>query len=383
MKVLQILPELNAGGVERGTLEIGRYLVQNGHEALVVSNGGRMLPEIEAAGIRHITIPVHRKRLNALFQIAPFRRLLEAERPDILHIRSRMPGWIAWLAWRKLDPQTRPRLVSTVHGFYSVNAYSAVMTRGERVIAVSESIRSYVLKNFPRTPADVIRVIPRGIAPADYPRGYQPWAAWREQWDQEFPALKGRRLLTLPGRITRLKGHEDFLQLVQALQAAGEPVQGVIVGEAHPGKQSYRNELEALAQRLGVADAVTFTGHRSDLREILAISDIVFSLSTQPESFGRTTLEALALGRPVIGYDHGGVGEQLRALFPAGLVAVHDETALLASTRRLLAAASTPGVVTVPYTLEAMCQSTLGVYAALVDRPAPCDSREHPAGHRD
>jgi hypothetical protein len=121
MKVLQILPELNAGGVERGTVELARHLTRSGHEALVVSQGGQLVPELESVGARHLALPVHRKHLRSLFQVRPLRRLLEQERPDILHIRSRIPGWLAWLAWRRMHPQTRPHFVSTVHGFYSVN----------------------------------------------------------------------------------------------------------------------------------------------------------------------------------------------------------------------------------------------------------------------
>ena len=112
------------------------HLVREGHEALVVSNGGRQVEALEKSGARHATLPVHKKRLGTLLQVRPLRRVFEAERPDIVHIRSRVPGWVAWLALRKMDPASRPRLVSTVHGFYSVNAYSAIMTRGERVIAV-------------------------------------------------------------------------------------------------------------------------------------------------------------------------------------------------------------------------------------------------------
>ena len=104
MKVLQILPELHAGGVECSVLEIARHLVQQGHEALVVSHGGRLVAGLEAFGARHIAMPVHRKRLSSVFQVARLRRLLALERPDLLHLQSRVPGWIGWLAWRKLPP---------------------------------------------------------------------------------------------------------------------------------------------------------------------------------------------------------------------------------------------------------------------------------------
>lgn len=365
MKVLQILPELAAGGVERGTLEIARFLRTKGHSSVVVSNGGRLVERLEREGSRHITMPVHRKSPSSFFRVIAFRKLLKRESPDILHIRSRVPGWIALMAWHTL-PGSRPHLVSTVHGFYSVNAYSAVMTRGERVIAVSQSIREYIIENYPRVSPERIRCVPRGIELKDYPRGWVPSADWLNTWHREYPGLQGRRLLALPGRITRLKGHEDFLRLIKALVSDGQNVQGLIVGDAHPRKKAYLEEIKGLAVSLGIADRVTFTGHRSDLREITAISDLTFCLSTQPESFGRTTLEALALGKPVIGYDHGGVGEQLRAILPDGRVAPRDENGLHRVTCQFLEKAPLPARIPLEYTLEQMCISTLDIYREIV-----------------
>ncbi|MFH1498874.1 MAG: glycosyltransferase family 4 protein [Verrucomicrobiota bacterium] len=363
MKVLQILPELNSGGVERGTLEIARALIAAGHEALVVSNGGRLVAELEALGARHISLPVHKKRLSSLRQVRPLRRLLAEEKPDIVHIRSRVPGWLAWLAWRKLDPATRPHLVSTVHGFYSVNAYSKIMTRGERVIAVSESVRDYVLKNYPDVVNDRIRVIHRGVSPEEFPRGYQPSAEWRAKWVAEHPEFVGKKLLLLPGRITRWKGQADLIRLVAALKAAGHAVQGLIAGETHAKKRAFEEELRALARELGVAGEVTFLGHRADVREVMAVSDVVLSLSRDPEAFGRVSLEAAALGRPVAGYDHGGVSEQLKVLFPQGVVPVGDEVAMQRVCLDLLDTKEAPAVVGAPFTQAAMQAATLAVYA--------------------
>ncbi len=365
MKVLQILPEMNAGGVERGTLEIAGYLVDHGHSALVVSNGGRLVEALETAGARHITLPVHRKSPASLFQVRKLRRLLETERPDIVHIRSRVPGWLTWLAWRRMDPRTRPRLVSTVHGFYSVNRYSAVMTQGERVIAVSESVRDYILKNYPRTPAEKIRVIHRGIDPALYPAGYRPADEWLAGWIGNRPDLARKQFLLLPGRITRLKGHEDFLKLIMALKNEGRPVHGWIAGDTHPRKKAYLRELESMVRDSGIAGDVDFLGHRTDLKNVMAASDVVCALSQQPESFGRTALEALAIGKPVVGYDCGGVGELLAALFPDGRVAPGDAEGLLQTTRRVLDERPRPRDPGGRFTLETMCRATLETYQEL------------------
>lgn len=366
MKVMQVLPELNSGGVERGTLELAEYLVKQGHEAVVVSNGGRQVETLEKSGARHISLPVHRKSPGSLFQVRPFRKILEQEGPDILHIRSRVPGWIAWLAWRKMDPSTRPRLVGTVHGFYSVNRYSAIMCRGERIIAVSQSVRDYILGSYPATDPEKIRVVYRGIDPAMYPKGFRPSDEWLRTWRTEHPQLEGKSLLVLPGRITRLKGHSDFFNLLDGLLKKGRNVHGLVVGDTHPKKRAYLDELRSMVAEMRLDDAVTFTGHRSDVREIMTVSDIVCALSQQPESFGRTVLEALALGIPVLGYDCGGVGELLAGIFPSGRVDPGDAGGLLGTAAEILGRSPVPHVPEGSFTLDAMCSATVGVYRELL-----------------
>ncbi|MGA0899779.1 MAG: glycosyltransferase family 4 protein [Luteolibacter sp.] len=365
MKVIQILPELNSGGVERGTLEIGAALVAAGHQSIVISNGGRLVKALEADGSRHIAMPVHRKKLSSLGQVGPMRQLLKELKPDIVHIRSRVPGWITWLAWRKMDPATRAHLVSTVHGFYSTSFYSAVMTKGERVIAVSKSIRDYILEHYPKTDPDLIRLVYRGIEPEQYRRGHQPDADWLARWQAEHPEFEGRILLLLPGRITRLKGHKDLFELIAALKAEGLPVQGLIAGDTHPQKKEYLAELKQRVAELGIEKEITFLGHRGDLREVMSVCHLVCALSQQPESFGRTVLEAMALGKPVVGYDCGGVGELLTELFPEGRVPLGDSAALLKASRAIIAGKLEPGTVGEPFTLRAMCDSTLAVYDEL------------------
>ena len=156
------------------------------------------------------------------------------------------------------------------------------------------------------------------------------------RWYHEFPFLLERQVLTLPGRISRLKGHLDFLQLMAKLVQADLPVYGLIVGGEDPARAGYMRDVQRLVKKLGLHGAVTFTGHRMDLRDILAVSNIVFSLSAKPESFGRTVREALSLGVPVVGYDHGGVGDILEQVYPPGRVPPGDLDALGTTTRELL-----------------------------------------------
>ncbi len=363
-----MVPALEAGGVETGTLEMGRFLVESGDASIVISGGGRLEARLEAEGTRHLTWPVGRKSARTLLYVRRLRRLLETERPDILHLRSRVPAWIGWLAWRKMDPETRPALVTTVHGFYSVNAYSRIMTRGERVIAVSESVRDYIRRNYPDTPGERIRVIPRGVSAVTHPYGFRPDQAWLARWCEDFPQLEERRVITLPARITRWKGAMEFVEVVSRLRAAGHAVKGLIVGEPHPCKRRYYEELLGDIAERGMADEILLPGHRSDLREIMAVSDVVVSLSSDPEAFGRVTLEALALGRPVAAFDHGGVGEQLAELLPAGRVPVGDLDAMTRLLDQWLRGDPPRPVRENPFTRERMVASTREVYRELLRR---------------
>lgn len=361
LTVVQTLPSLYSGGVERGTLEIARALVAAGHRSIVISHGGPLVEQLQREGSEHIALPVHRKSLASLFQIRPLRRLLADLKPDILHARSRIPAWIAWLALRKMDPATRPRFVTTVHGMYSVSPYSAIMTQGEVVIAVSETVRDYILGNYPRCDASRIRVIHRGVDPEEFPFRHQPSPDWLTRWHEEFPQLAGKQVICLPGRITRLKGHETFMTLVAALKAQGLPVHGLIVGGVEEKKRPYLDELKARVARLGLDGDISFTGLRRDIREVFTQCQVVLSLSTQPETFGRTVLEALSLGVPVVGWDQGGVGEILRACHPAGLVPMGDTAGLEKAVNEALAAGPRQTPVE-RFRLADMCAETLKVY---------------------
>lgn len=329
MKVIQILPELHGGGIERGTLELGKYLAEHGHQSVVISNGGRLVSRLEAEGTRHINLPVHRKSPMSLRHVGSLRKIFEQESPDVVHLRSRLPAWLGWLAWRTIPSAIRPRLITTVHGFYSVNGYSRIMTCGERVICVSESIKKYVLQNYPSVPESKLTVIHRGIDTAEYSFDYRPTAAWLAKWREQYPQLAGKYVVTLPGRITRWKGQLDFVEIVKQLKARGLPVCGLVVGESHDCKQNFEVEVRHCVKQAGLERDMIFTGYRSDLRDVMAVSDVVVSCSTDPEAFGRVTLEAICLGKPVAAYAHGGVDEQLAELFPEGRIPLGDIPAMI------------------------------------------------------
>lgn len=368
LTVVQLLPALHSGGVERSTLEIARALVAAGHRSVVVSAGGRLVPTLEAEGSEHFQLDIGRKSPLAFRHVFTLRRLLRGLHPDIVHARSRLPAWIGHLALRGLSP--RPHWVTTVHGLNSPSRYSRIMASGERVICVSATVRDYVQHHYPDTGHERLQVIPRGIDPLDFPRDHRPPPDWLARFAAEHPALHGGRLLLMPGRGTRLKGHAEAIDLLAGLRAAGIDARLWLLGAEEPGRERYLEELRGLAAERGVGTRLTISPPRADVREAYAVADLVLQLSAKPEAFGRTVIEALSIGRPVLGWAHGGVGELLAELYPAGAVALGDTAALQAAAQALLQAPPSPPPA-IPHTLQAMQAATLALYDELAgDTPS-------------
>ena len=359
LAIAQLLPALDVGGVERGTLEIARALVAAGHRSIVVSAGGRLVERLIREGSEHVEWKIGAKSPLTIRFVAKLDALTRARNIDIIHARSRVPAWIGWLAWRRMPPAVRPRFVTTVHGMYSVSRYSEVMTYGERVIAVSRAVADYIARAYPRCPEDRVRIIPHGVSAREFPYGYVPDARWLTRWECDHPCIKGKRPITLLSRITGWKGHELFIRMLAGLKKTHSDAHGLIVGS---GPARRISALKALAERLDAP--VSLLGRRDDVREIMASSALVVSTSIEPEAFGRTALEALRLGIPVAGFDHGGVGEILADMFPRGRVPVGDENALSAKIASFLD--RPPQVPKIDaYSLDETQSSTIRLYEEL------------------
>lgn len=369
LRVMQILPALNSGGVEKGTLELNQALVKLGHTSFVVSSGGRLVASLTSQGGTHITLPVEKKSLSAIFQVHKLIDIIRQYQPDIIHVRSRLPTWITYFALKKLAKQgIRPIHISTVHGFNSVSKYSEIMTKADKVVVVSKSVREYVLSHYPNCPPTRLRLIYRGIEPSDWPYGYQPTDEWFANTYAQFTQLKNKRWLTLVGRVSELKGHESLVQAIAQLRN-DDPIRYadlhiVIIGANKETKSGYVTKLNAQITKLGLSDSVTFIGERRDIADWLAASRLTFNLSKKPESFGRTTLEALSLGVPVIAWDKGGVSEILNALYPDGKVADQDIAALAMTIAQQLDHPTQP-IHAYPFTLQAMTDNTIALYQQL------------------
>jgi glycosyltransferase involved in cell wall biosynthesis len=359
LTVVQLIPALHSGGAERSALEIARALVQAGHRSIVISAGGRLVERLQAEGSEHITLDLGRKSLAALGRVGPLRRLLRELKPDIVHARSRLPAWMGWWALRGVSP--RPHFVTTVHGFNSPGRYSSILLRGERVIVVSQTLRDYVLSHYRWLEPGRVRVIPRGIDQEAFPYGHRPDDAWHKAFFAEFPTLAGAPLLTMPARGTRLKGHHDAIELLANLKRRGIEARLLLLGVVEPGREAYVAELQELIRLRGVTSQVVLSPPRDDIRDIYALSALVLQLSNKPETFGRTVIEALSLCRPVLGYAHGGVGELLAELYPAGRVPLGDRERLVERAAELLRVAP-PISPLQSYRLSDMQQATLALY---------------------
>ena len=365
LTVVQLVPGLDSGGAERSTLEIAAALARAGHRSFVVSGGGRLVEQLEHEGSRHIKVPIGNKRPWTLRHISTLRRMFDTLEPDVVHARSRLPAWLAWLAMRRMP--LPPRFVTTVHGLNSPGRYSGILLRGERVICVSDTVRQWVDQHYAAVDRDKLVVIPRGVDPAAFPRGHRPSAEWRAAIERRHPALAGVPVLLLPARGTRLKNHADAIEALARLREAHGVEAGLwLLGARDPERAAYVAELEALAAKRGVAARVAITEPRSDIVDAYGMAAVVLQVSNKPESFGRTVVEALSVGVPVAGYAHGGVGELLRELLPAGAVPLGDVEALVGVVAQWL---RQPPEVPSParYDLARMQEATLALYAEIVE----------------
>jgi len=362
------------GGSELVVTELAEYLTAHGHRVTVIGGGGPLSARVAACGAGHLDWPIGRKRLKTLSCVGRLAGWLEENRPDIVHAHSRVPAWICRLALRRLAPQTRPAFVTTMHGQYTVSAYSAVMARGDRVIAVSDHIRDFTLAHYAFVSPEHIVTIHGGTSRSEFPYGYRPSAQWREAVFAEFPELRGRRILLLPGRLSRYKGHATFIELVARLAPDYPDIHGVILGQPRPGSR-YQAELEGLAGRAGAAGRITFAGLRTDIRDWMAASSIVMNLcSDPPEAFGRVVPEALRLGVPVLAWNHGGVKEILAGMFPTGAVRPDHFNDLLARARAFLD--DPPGVPeSDAFLLSDSMLRTLQLYEELLAERRGADTR--------
>ena len=362
MKILQILPELNIGGVERGVCDLSKALVEQGHQSFVISNGGKLESSLVASGGKHISMPVHIKRFKTLKLAKELYEVILDVNPDIIHVRSRMPAWVTYHALKKFK-NNKPVHVSTFHGLYSFPIYSKVMANVDHIISISNTVEDYIKTTY-KVLDEKITVIPRGCDLSEF--NQEPLdQSWKDEWYKEFPQTLNKKIIMLPARITKWKGVDDFINLINLID--DESIHGIVVGPVSKSKQKFFKKLQSKVQKLNLETKITFCGSRSDIVNVYKFADIVYNLSKTPEPFGRTTIEAASVGTKIMGWDHGGTKEILSELFPDGLVKLEDIQALKEKTLELLSDDDKKPKPNT-FTSERMINSTLDVYRSLLEQ---------------
>ena len=363
MKVIQFVPTLESGGVEQGVLEMSLALVENNHESHVVSAGGRLVKQLTDSGSHHHKWDLHKKNIFTFKHVKPIREWIVSMNPDILHVRSRMPAWIVWRAVQGIPEDKKPALVSTIHGLYSVNFYSAVMSKPKNIITVSKSANEYLTSNYLKSVKKNIKLIYRGVNDQEYNQSYSPENEWLDRWYKEYPNTKEHKLLTIAGRISPLKDFDKIIFLAKSVkEKSNHKIKLLIAGEAKDKHQKYLHSLREKIKSMNLQEDVHFLGFRKDIKQIYSISSIVFNTSNKPESFGRSILEPLSLGIPSIAYGRGGVQEILESLYPYGSVSPNDDKEMLDKTLAILEDKSPDIKVNTKFLTSNMCKQTIEFY---------------------
>ena len=372
--ILQVLPELRSGGVERGTVEVAKAIVDAGMEALVVSAGGKMVQEVEAVGAKHIYLPLQSKNPLTIYRnIGRLEKVINQYGVQIVHARSRAPAWSAFYAAQHAGCH----FMTTFHGTYNFKGslkhrYNSVMASGERVIAVSDFIRNHIIKNYDCS-ENHIRLVHRGADLTSFDPD-KVSAERIEKLKDQLGVAAGAPVISLPGRITRWKGQGVLVDAVAKLRQHIESFQCLLVGDY--GKHAaFRNELEKKIKDYGLENMVKVTGPVKDMPALYMLSDVVVSASTEPEAFGRVAAEAQAMGRLVVASDHGGSKETVIPGKTGWLVKPSDADALtdalkaallLEPQEKEMMSHRAREHIQQQFSVAKMCDKTLAVYRELL-----------------
>ena len=371
--VLQVLPELQHGGVEWGTVQIAEALKKGGYTNFVASCGGRLVYELDKMKIKHFTLPLKTKNpfkmyLNSL----KLAKIIKENGINIVHARSRAPAWSAYWAAKR----TGVRFMTTFHGTYGLGPkgikkfYNKVMTFGELIIAISKHIKSHMLNNY-TVDESKIRLIPRCV---DIEK-FSPAAVTQERIiravaDNNLP--EDRPIISLIGRITRWKGQHILVEAMSKIKH--KEAYALIIG-SDQGRVKYTEGLKETAEKLGVADRIQFIGESFDIPALLMVSDIVLSTAIEPEAFGRAAIEGQAMGKIVLASDIGGSLENVVDGVGGRLFRSNDAQALAeaidwaldlpAEEKKKISDAAIKNVRD-NFTKQQMCDKTIAVYKELL-----------------
>lgn len=372
--VLQVLPELNQGGVELGTIEIASELQKKGIENFVASEGGRMEPALERLKVKHFTLPLKTKNIFKMYlNSLRLAKIIKKYGITVVHARSRAPAWSAYWAAKRCGVH----FVTTFHGTYGLGpkgikkGYNKIMTFGERVIAISGHIKEHIIKNY-GVKEDKIRLVHRCVNMENF--DVENTSAERMiKIIEENGIPEDKPLITLIGRLTNWKGQKLLLNALNLIK--DEDFCALLVGDDQ-GRTKYSGELKEMVRKFGLEGRVLFIRHISDIPALMLLSDVVLSTSIEPEAFGRIAIEGQAMGRIVVASNIGGSKETVidgvtGRLFESNNA---DDLAaklrwalhLSADEREKIGAAAIKNVKQ-HFTKQIMCDKTLAVYDEILN----------------
>lgn len=374
--VLQVVPSLITGGVERGAVDMAAALTKAGGTAIIASEGGHLEYELQRIGALHLRLPMASK--NPLVMARNITRLKKAiieHDVDIVHARSRAPAWSSYFAAKG----TGRHFITTFHAPYNIanglkRRYNAIMTKGERVIAISQFIAGHIEENY-KVERSKLRVVQRGVDLRHFdPDQVSAERVVKLATDWRLP--DGVPLVMLPGRLTRWKGQAILLEALKELRDLDFCC--ALVG-SDQGRTSYRQELERQIIANDLAGKAFIFDNCTDMAAAYMLSDVVVSASTDPEGFGRVVSEGQAMGRPVVASDHGGAREQVIPGTTGFLFNNNDASSLAKALRTALTLSSEERAklskiainrVQTLFSKDRMCNATLGLYNELMRQDA-------------
>ncbi len=371
MKVMRLLSSLKHDESERGIFHLGRALVKRGHTSIIVSSADKeheLVKRLERDGNIYHQLSLEKKSWMALRQIWPLRQLIEKYQPDIIHLHSRTPAWILHWALKGAKLKHKPKLASTMYGFYPLNNYSRALLNVDCTITVSDSVSEYLLqgiKEVKKPPRSIIRIY-RGVDTRNFPYRYNPSVYWIHRTFAEYPELEHKKWLLFPTVIGQEYGQEWLIDILGNL-SEDFPNLHIIIMDEDSRRDVVHEEFMQRVNALELRDKFTFIGtKRNDMREWLAAANLVLGLANQPESIGINVLQAIHLGTPVVGWNKAAFHEILKPLYPQGLVKEETAYALCKVIRNQLENVMRPPI-TDKFTMQQMIDETLAVYRKLDD----------------
>ena len=312
--ILQILPSLESGGVERGTIDIAKALKKDGFIPIVVSSGGILVYDLKEANILHIAMNVKSKNpITIFFNIGKLQKIINEYKVDIVHVRSRAPMWSAYFACKK----SSAKLVATIHGTYSLNflgwqkfifkkIYNSIMLKADSIIVVSNYIKNYLVENYGNYFADKINIIQRGV---DLNYFNQEKVSKNRVIDliKNWNLPEDKKIILMPARYTSWKGHEF---LIDALTKVKNDYFCVMLGSDH-GHKKYRKKIEQKIIKENLAGKIRIVGPCKDMPSAYNLSHFVVAPSLRPEAFGRVAIEAQASSKIIVATKIGGALETI------------------------------------------------------------------------